>query len=134
MMTIFALIILIFPSMFFAIRYHVVYEGTFELKMQYWTISKSAAGMLLIVYFLIVASVGAEIVVNSESFRLNDYVYAFLLPGFSFALIIFPETASELLPNHFELVKEELHNFIPIILGWFLLFVSFFWLILFIRL
>jgi len=134
MMTIFALIILISPSMFFAIKYHVVYEGTFELKKEYWTISKLTAAILLISYFLIVASVGAEIVVNSESFKLKDYIYAFLLPGVAFSLIIYPETASELLSDHFELVRTGLHTDIAVILGWLLVFISFFWLILFVRL
>ena len=89
MLTKHALIILISPSMFFAIKYHLVYEGTFELKKEYWTISKSAAGILLIAYFLLVASVGAEVVVNNGYFKLRDYGYAFLFPGFAFALIYF---------------------------------------------
>jgi hypothetical protein len=48
------------------------------------------------------------------------------LPGLAFALILFPETASELLDNHFELFKADLHKDAALIFGWILILISIF--------
>jgi len=135
MWTFFAIISLACPSIFFGIMYYVKYEWSFELNSEYWTYSKIIAVILLLAHFLWVTSVGAESVLKSHYFvSLHDFGVAFLLPGLAFALILFPETASELFGNHFELLKADLHKAAALIFGWTLLFISIFWFVLFIRL
>ncbi|MCP4107499.1 MAG: hypothetical protein GY749_18480 [Desulfobacteraceae bacterium] len=124
MNTLLALICLTGPFIFFGLKAVYTYGQDIEEIFTPWKIPKIIAFSLFVLYILSIIVVGHKEIAGIElnfpdsGFIRDDWFDCYIAPSFSFSLIIFTRSASEIVVKYKEYLKVGLEEDAAFILGW----------------